>query len=607
MNDAASRILAALGDDEHGAPPVDDGDDRCSTATAGESSPRPSQATQLVQLAQGLYRFGFSTAGEPFAVPIDGPNVALMFRGGRTSLRAELSALFCDQHRRAPSSSALADALLTLEGMAQRIEPTEVALRVAMRDRDVVLDLGTTSGEVVVITPLGWHVTTDSPVLFRRTELTGPLVVPVGGGNLEELRRLVNVSDETWPLLVAWLVIAMLPDLPHPILLARGEQGAGKSSLARLLGSLIDASPVPLRTAPADIEAWAVAASGSYVVPLDNVTTIPPWLSDALCRAVTGDGLVKRRLYSDAGLVVLSIKRVVILTSIDAGALRGDLADRLLPVDLERLGEGERRRDEELAGAFAAAHPRLLGAVCELVSQVLALLPTIHLDVMPRMADAARVMAAVDMVMSTDSLSTYLALGKRMAAEVVEGDAVAGAVRNLVATRGTWSGTSAELLDVIRPEHPGRGWPADPTRLSGRLRRAAPTLRAVGVNVEHIKVQGTKLIRLSQGVAESLQGVASVPSDTLSDTLDGAGQGLFSPQGVAEAAETPTPLCPLSKEEGGNETPPRDKPIRAALATQRHPGPEKCGRCGEVAPLISWAGLPVCRRCIDALDAATEP
>lgn len=79
---------------------------------------RPSQATMLVELAMDAYDFGVSTSGEPFAVARGGPRIALMFRGGRTSLRAELSALFCTREGRAASSSALADALLTLEGMA---------------------------------------------------------------------------------------------------------------------------------------------------------------------------------------------------------------------------------------------------------------------------------------------------------------------------------------------------------------------------------------------------------------------------------------------------------------------------------------------------------
>ncbi|HEX2047896.1 MAG TPA: hypothetical protein VHF27_09035 [Acidimicrobiales bacterium] len=152
----------------------------------------------------------------------------------KPSVFVALSALFCEREGKAASAAALADALLTLEGMAQRLEPVELALRVAVYGRDVILDLGTTTGEVVVITSLGWEVTTRSPVLFRRTELTGSLPVPVGGGELASLRRLVNVSDETWPLLVAWLVMALLPNLPHPILLLRGEQGAGKSTTAKV-------------------------------------------------------------------------------------------------------------------------------------------------------------------------------------------------------------------------------------------------------------------------------------------------------------------------------------------------------------------------------------
>jgi hypothetical protein len=52
-------------------------------------------------------------------------------------------------------------------------------------------------------------------------------------------------------------------------------------------------------------------------VVLDNISGIPDWLSDALCRAVTGDGMVRRRLYENDDLTVLAFRRVVALTSID--------------------------------------------------------------------------------------------------------------------------------------------------------------------------------------------------------------------------------------------------------------------------------------------------
>jgi hypothetical protein len=53
---------------------------------------KPSQATDLLELAQAGFNVHMSTSGEPFAVAKNGPNIARMLRGGRESLRAELSA-----------------------------------------------------------------------------------------------------------------------------------------------------------------------------------------------------------------------------------------------------------------------------------------------------------------------------------------------------------------------------------------------------------------------------------------------------------------------------------------------------------------------------------
>lgn len=296
---------------------------------------------------------------------------------------------------------------------------------------------------------------------------------------------------------------------------------------------------------------------------------------------------------------MLAIRRVVILTSIDAGALRGDLADRLLPIDLERLTEGERRLDEDLAEAFTRAHPSLLGALCSLVSEVLALLPTVRLSAMPRMADAARVMAAVDLALGTDSLKTYRKLGQRVAAEVVEGDPVAAALCALVRSKGSWTGTPADLLEEIRPEHPGRGWPADATRLSGHLRRAAPTLRSVGVDVEQVRNKGTRLVRLS-GVDAEGSGVdagvdasdsASTPNPQVTPQM---GSGVD-----AEDAKTPTSLCWHSTEEGGNGPPVRDEGKTASSASSVHPDEMTgaCHLCSRRTGLKDEASRWRCSRC----------
>lgn len=463
------------------------------------SAVKLSQASALVALAADLFELGVTDAGEPFGVRKGGPNVAAQLRGGRTSLRATLAAAFAAEYGKVPTSSALADALLVIEGRAAACDPVELPLRVAQRrvsdsagaEHDVVVvDLGDAQGRAVVIDRDGWRVVDRSPVLFRRTNLTMPLPVPqrdARDADPASFLRDLNASKAQRRLLVGWLVAALLPDIPHPIVALFGEQGTGKSTAGRVIGETIDPTGAPLRSAPRNEETWQVAAAGSWAVVLDNLSGVAPWLSDALCRAVTGDGAVKRQLYTDSDVTVLRFKRALVMTSIDAGALRGDLAERLLRIDLERIDTTRRRTEAEILESFARDRPRLLGALFDLLADVLDQLPRVDLDELPRMADFARVLRAVDLVTGWDTLADFTAMGATMSADVVDADDVATAVVDLVERHGTWSGTATELLAALSPDPTPRGWPSRPHVLSARIKRAATALRAVGVTAE----QGT--------------------------------------------------------------------------------------------------------------------
>ena len=58
-------------------------------------------------------------------------------------------------------------------------------LRIGQHHDTVVVDMGTETGQCITITPRGWAIETDSPVIFRRSELTHPLVTPERGGTLD--------------------------------------------------------------------------------------------------------------------------------------------------------------------------------------------------------------------------------------------------------------------------------------------------------------------------------------------------------------------------------------------------------------------------------------
>jgi hypothetical protein len=449
-----------------------------------------SQSTSLVELALSNYELGVTPGGEPFAVPCDGPRFARTFRGTKSSLRSELAASFYDRYGRSPSGSAIADALATLEGFALRTEPRVLALRVARHRDSIIVDLGDETGRVVQVKPKGWRVVNKSPVLFRRTKLTGSLPEPERGGALDELRSLLNMTDKTWPLAAAWLVSAFIPDVPHPVALITGMQGTGKSTAGRMLCLVVDPSEAPLRSAPRDEGQWITAAAGSWVVALDNISTIPPWLSDSLCRAVTGDGDVRRRQYTDDDLTVFSFRRVILLTSIDPGAMRGDLGDRLLPLELDGIADDDRRKDDDFTQAFEKLRPRVFAGLLDLLANVLSVLPEINLDRHSRMADFDEILAAVDRVLHTEALATYLRLRDEIGADVVAGDVMASAIRDMVHEGTVFRGSYGELRDELESRVFPKSIPRSEKGVASALKKLAPSLARVGVEVDFLGRQG---------------------------------------------------------------------------------------------------------------------
>ncbi|WP_028647275.1 hypothetical protein [Nocardiopsis sp. CNT312] len=458
-----------------------------------EKEKKPSQATLLVELADRHVDVVNGDDGKAYAVRRNGARVAfpLLRKDG---LRVQLSRQYYAEHRSAPSQSALTDAISVLEGRAKEQDPQTIHLRLAPHRTDegapaVVLDLGTTDGVCVIATGQGWHTTERSPVLFRRTRLTQPMDVcaPAGrtGQGLAALRDLLNVDEPTFRLIVGWLVAGLIPDLPHPILAGKGEQGTGKSTALAMLVNLIDRSQAPLRSLPKDIKTWATVAGASWTVCLDNVSTIPAWLSDTLCKAVTGDSLVDRALYSDDDVNVVSFRRLIALTSIDTGALASDLSERMLTAEFQPIKADQRRPEAEVKAAYSQAAPRIRGALLDLLCAVLAELPRTHLAELPRMADFARVLAALDTVQGWDTLDTYRAASEVSTADLMDAKPFASAVADLIEQRGSWTGSMSQLLEQVAvPEPRPKSWPVDATRASGQLKRDAPVLRAVGIGFE---------------------------------------------------------------------------------------------------------------------------
>src|SRR5260221_13477228 len=128
-----------------------------------------------------------------------------------------------------------------------------------------------------------------------------PLPLPVGGGSIESLAPFLNLASENdFVLVVSWLLGALRAGGPYPVLAIAGEQGSAKTVLSKLLRALIDPSVAPVRALPRDEREVFIAASNSHVLAFDNLSGLPPWLSDTLCRLTSGGSFSTRRLLTHA-------------------------------------------------------------------------------------------------------------------------------------------------------------------------------------------------------------------------------------------------------------------------------------------------------------------
>lgn len=481
-----------------------------------DPSQGPSQADRIYELARELYRAGVDQSGTPFLVKREGPMLAFGLSAGRGSFRSEMAQAYRDRTGRTPTSTAMSSALEALEGHALRQERESVFLRVGRHEDAIIVDLGDASGACIRVARQGWEVLERSPILFRRTPTTGALPRPEPGGNLDELVGLFNVPDARRDELLGWLVATFIPDIEHAGLAIVGEHGTAKSSALRLIVQLTDPSPADSRPLPSNPTEWAVAANSSWILSFDNVSGIRPSMSDAMCRAITGDSFVARRLHTNSDLVVLTFRRVILLNGVALGNLRGDLADRLDIMELEVLPPGRRISRKELEERVAERKPYLVGALMDALAGVLEAWPHIALDDPPRLADFARALAAFDQATGRHSLDQYRRGIDDAAQAVADGDPVARLMMKLADATGDWAGTATDALENI-PADSRSPFPRGPRSMGEAIRRAAPTMRALGYGVTQRRASGgnrdrTWMITAPGGAAQRAAEPASASS-----------------------------------------------------------------------------------------------
>ena len=395
---------------------------------------------------------------------------------------------------------ALSEALGAFEALALRGAEREPRPRLCREpDGGVWLDLGRPDWSLVRIAPDGWRLVEAADVPLVRPAGLGSLPVPVRSpAALIDLGKLLNLRpgkegkpSADFMLAVVWLVAALHPEGPFPVLALDGEQGSAKTTTARMLRRLVDPNVADVRAVPREERDLLIAARNGRVVALDNLSSLDAQMADALCRVATGGGLGERALYTNGEEHVVHVENPVLLNGIPSLLARGDLADRAIALTLPAIADEQRRPEADIWADFNHAAPGILALLLDALALALRDAPGLRLPRLPRMADFARVACAAAPTFGWTAERVIRALEDNRAgavAGVIEADGIASAVQAIAGKQQVWTGTATGLLEEINRQTPldrqrERDWPKDPTRLSGRLRRVAPALRRAGVEV----------------------------------------------------------------------------------------------------------------------------
>ena len=448
-----------------------------------------------------------TAAGTPYAdIPVNEHRETWPIRSKR--FRNWLRKCHYEATGQAPSAAAIRSALDLLEARAQFDGPEcAVHIRTAEHAGRIYLDLADEHWRAVEIGPDGWRVIGSPPVRFRRPTGMLPLPVPQAGGSIETLHSLLNLpSRNDFVLIVTWLLATLRPSGPYPLLAISGEQGSAKTVLSKLLKALVDPNTAPVRALSREQRELMIAANNSYLLAFDNLSGLPHWLSDALCRLATGGSFAVRQLYTDDEEVLFEASRPILLNGIEDVISRPDLGDRAIFLTLAPIAETDRRAEAELWREFERARPLILGALLDAMVHGMRATNQVKLEALPRMADFALWAAACETALwPAGTFARAYAANRRAAIEsIIEADPLATCVRTIMGERTNWSGSASDLLRLVAEStredaSMSLQWAKNPRVLAGRLRRAQTFLRMLDIEIAFGREgrSGARMIRMS--------------------------------------------------------------------------------------------------------------
>jgi hypothetical protein len=462
------------------------------------SDDKRSVAEKLVDLiSQNSNSFFKDQYDVPFA-RIHNTDHHEIVRVGSDKFKRYIGRLYYENENKVANTEALTNAVQVLQAKAEyRGDTIPLFLRVASHNGDIFYDLTNEKWQCVRVTRECWQLLDEAPTpMFMRYNQTSQ-VQPNRDYEPDIFDRFLQLTnlkkEEDRFLLKVYIVSLFIPNIQHVILQVHGEKGGAKSMLETLIKELVDPAKPKLLSTHKDRMEFIQQLAHNYLAYYDNLKYIPGWLSDEVCRAVTGSGSSKRKLYSDDDDIVYEYRRCLGFNGINVILTEPDALDRSITIEQDRIEDENRRQEEEIVAKFLEIRPKLLAYIFDTLVKILQIKPTIELKQLPRMADFAIWGETIARAMGYKDLEFikiyYVNIGKQNV-EAIENNALGQAISRLInswyqeESPSIWytsTSTLLEKLNRIALEHNintvSKTWPKAANSLSRKLKTILSNLR----------------------------------------------------------------------------------------------------------------------------------
>lgn len=402
------------------------------------------------------------------------------------------------------SSDAYKNALIQLESDAQFNGSARETIynRIAQNDKAIYYDLGDPNWNVIRITEVNYFPIpyTESMPTFRRTQRMMQQVGPweYEKNALNKLVILLRIIPSEQLLFKVHIIHLFFQKYQTPIMVITGEHGSMKTTRTKAVKKLIDPTSTNSGSLPSRFEDIPNNFNNQYLAVFDNISGLRPKISDMFCRAITGEEIPKRKLYSDNDEFVFSYERKIILNGIAPVLNQQDFNDRSLFYETLHIPEDEKMTDSEFWQRYDKLLPSVLHEVFKIISKTLKNHSDIGLKIQPksRMADFEKTGETISQSMGYkpgEFLKVYSKKRLSSSLEGIEDYPIIGLIEKLFENRdGGYENSMASfhqllvgmaIQEGIDHKSKDSNFPKQPNQISNQIKILRPSLRRLGYNI----------------------------------------------------------------------------------------------------------------------------